>query len=1174
MKRIALALSLTLTLALALAGNTLAAAASPYPLVDLDASKLPLGDLIACFNAGVLGGLFQSLGTPPQVQMVAGRKAVTFTGVNGLRSYNFSCPTELTGNTPFTVSLWALSPNPARGDNQWILSWTRNSGVPNQVALFGLGKSLASGAVGHGGEELGWDRGIPSQGVWHSIIVTYSGASAWERLYLDGVPVSVRQRTAPLDIQDNGFPFLLGVTDGPDSFSQNFAGSLSSLKVWAKELTTDQVLAEYYGTSTPNPPLIPAIVNPSFELPRAWAPNAPLDDNRSLPGWAAAVTTVTARATAAGIGTCGANLNAYAAGSPWDNGIAPDGNRVLAIAGTAGFGQKISQWLYLYSGRTYHLHLAYNARSGGQPMLKVSVNGAPLAGTPITVTPAEPAGSFTKPFAEFDADFTVPRSDFFPLQIDQMTGGTGNVLLLDDLRLMMANSPQPVSCDQTGGIDFGLVGKNSTTATSLTLHNLASATLNFGQNFGAVTNNMGWNISGPDAASFSLGYWDSSSPAVFTPCAPNSSILSIPGWKDATGPVVRFTPGTAIKTCQATLNLTWSNGTYAGILPITLQGTIAASPVVLNGSFEQSKTADNGGYGAGASLCPYAYYDLLGDNAAIPNWLVRGADGGWHAIGADGIGVEDRENADRFINQGILPDGRQALYIQTLADSPATNPDGSASAAAWGAWSPRTRTVRQYLGGFVPGHSYKITLWAGARSAGTSRASLGVALDDRPLTVTNILNNPNITVTGTSLTLTAGASFTRLEFDAVATREGPLPLDISAYTRCDAIGNRWVGDSTLTIDKVQIFDLADTRPAANPMVRCLVTNPQTNTYNEPHNFLWNAQQHPLAYTGTYGHTEAPLTYTIFNDGAAPLDVSEIEFEGTKNQGRHWGALPVRLEGIKPYGGCATFDVYFTPKDTGNLAANLVLTTNDTTGTYQIPLTGKSWGGPVIQNNSFEMPSVYWGADVTNNPAPNAWIWRSQGSNLVPPYWTITGPGYFAGVSTQLDADVINNGTTAFHVNNGMITQGNQALWLRSSTTSSGIGDRAARQTVYGFQKAVNCHFRARVNARSIGDNQANFILRITDPLRDNAFVANVIIASDTVSGSDPILAVDSLNDFLHPYSLYEGDFTPPWTQHYNVEIFAPFNGDDSTLLIDAVEIQYYLPYPLAPWAAKNWELYQ
>lgn len=1169
MKRIALAfsLTLTLTLTLALARSAFAAVTLPIPLVSQDASTLPVGDLLVWYNMGSLGGYFVELGSPPQVQIVAGRKAVTFNGVNGFRS-TYACPSVLTGNNPFTVSLWALSPNPAHGDNQWIVSWTRNSGIPNQVAAFGLGKSLSSGAVSHGGgEDLGWDRGVPSQGVWHNIIVAWSGASAWERVYLDGVPVSVRQRSAPLDIPDIGYPFLLGVTDSPDSFSQNFVGSISSLKIWAQELTTDQILAEYYFTTLPNQaPLVPPLVNPSFELPRAWAPNAPLDDNRSLPGWGIAVTTATSRATATGIGTCGANLNNNPSGSPWDNGIAPDGRRVLAIAGTASGGQGVSQWLYLYSGRTYRLHLAYNARTGGHPVLKVSVNGAPLAGMPVTVAPAEAAGSFTKPFAVFDADFTVPRKDFYPLQIDQTSSGAANVLLLDDVRLMAANSPQPVRCDQAGGIDFGVVGKNSVNDTSLTLHNLAAATLNFGPNYGAVTNNYGWNITGPDAASFSLGFWDSSSPAVFTPCAPNSTLLSIVGWKDALGPVMRFTPGTAMKTYQATLNLTFSNGTYAGILAIPLRGTIAAAPVVLNGSFEQSKTADNGGYASGVSLCPYAYYDLLGDGVAIPNWLVQGADGGWHAIGADGIGVEDRENAARFINQGTLPDGRQGLYIQTLADSPATNPDGSASAAAWGAWSPRTRTVRQYLGGFVPGHSYKITLWVGARNAGTSRASLGVALDDRPLTVTNIFNNPNITVTGTSATLTTGASFTRLEFDAVATREGPLPLDISAYTRRDAIGNRWVGDSTLTIDKVQIFDLADTRPAANPMVRSVISDPATNTYYAARNFLWSAQQHPLTYYCTYRTTAGPLTFTIFNKGGGPLDVTGIEFEGVYS--RHWSALPARLEGIPPCGGSATLDVYFNPKDVGNLPANLVLTTNDTTGTYKIPLQGISYGGPVIYNSSFENPPVYWANDAIGVDPDNAWVWRSQGSKVVPAYWTITGPGYYAGVSPQMDAGWINNGST-FQVTNGMITQGNQALWLRSSTVSSGIGDRTARQTVYGFQKDTRYHFRVWANARAMGDNKANFLLRISDPLRDNAIVAVVIDASNYDTYGAPFTAVDSINEFIHPYQLLEGDFTAPWTQQYNVDLFAPFNPDDSTLMIDNVDIQN--PF----WGSvKQWEMYR
>lgn len=1164
----ALVLSLAACLLMTLAAHA-ASVTMPTPLVSVDASNLPLGDLLVWYNAGSLGGSFQEVGAPPQVQMVNGIKAVTFTGWNGFRS-TFPNPSVLTGTNPYSMSARFIDDNANKAAEQWFLALTRNGGTNLQTLAFGYGNNLSYGAVHHwGNNDMGWDRGMPTQGVWHSMIVTYSGVSSWERIYIDGILTSIENKFSTNDIQDIGYPFLIGVVDDNDSYGKNFQGSLASLKVWAQELTFDQVNAEYYNTTVPNPaPVVPQVINAGFELPRAWSQNTAPADNRSIPGWCCSDTFAAAGLGASsrgGIGVCGPNLNLLATGSHWDNGANPEGVSVMSIAGAASAGQGVSQYFYLYSGRTYRLHFAYNCKTTGNPTMTVQVNGTDVSGSPLTVSACDAQGSFAVPFYEFDATFTVPTNGFFPIEIAENDAGTANVLLIDDFQLTVSNNPNPFVCDQDGGLDFGLVAKSVNVDTSFTIHNLGSATLNFGNNYGAVTNNAGWNVSGPDAAQFRFGYWDSN--GVYQTYGANSTVFSVAGYDTQIRSTMRFNANTAQKVYNATLNLTWSNGTYAGIRSIPLKAEIAAYPYVKNGSFELPKASDWNGYPNSFSCTPYAYGDYLGDKKAIPYWMTQAADGFWYSKPEHGIGVEDRQNAARFNNYATPPNGRQYMYVQTVADQPALLNDGvTANGTVYDAYSPRTRTVRQYLGGFISGHTYKLSLWAGCRNSGASRAAITVALDNIQLTATNkvgswVSNDNNYFQLGNnvkhcSTTLAYNSSFVKLEYTIPVTKEGPIPLDLISYAYRyapnNATGTAWYNDSTVWYDQVEIFDMANTLPALEPSIVRYNNYPLSNTYQSGSNHYTNPNVYPATFWSGYNTQPGGLTYRMWNRGGGTLNLTKWAFEGVN--GKHFG-LPATAA-IAPWGYYADLTATFKPKDTGYLTEKMVLTTNDTTGTYKFPLIGTSWGGPVIQNNSFELPPVYWGADVTASPAPNAWLWRSLGTNIVPPYWGFSANGGNAGVSTQMDADVINNAQTSFHVNNGLITQGNQALWMQAQMTATNVGNRSCRQIVFGWQSGTKYHFRVRANARAINDNQANFILRITNP--DNSYAViqdNVITASDTVNGSSALAAVDNVNEFTHPYTLLEGDYNCVNQQRLAVELYTPFNDDDSTVLIDSVEVQ-------------------
>ena len=71
------------------------------PIIDLDASRLPLGALTTWTNAGSLAGSFGKDTTNPQVQFLAGKKCVTFGGSDRMKS-TFQAPSTITTNGKYT----------------------------------------------------------------------------------------------------------------------------------------------------------------------------------------------------------------------------------------------------------------------------------------------------------------------------------------------------------------------------------------------------------------------------------------------------------------------------------------------------------------------------------------------------------------------------------------------------------------------------------------------------------------------------------------------------------------------------------------------------------------------------------------------------------------------------------------------------------------------------------------------------------------------------------------------------------------------------------------------------------------------------------------------------------------------------------------------------------------
>lgn len=206
-------------------------------IVDLDAGNLPYGTVGTWPNEGLLGGSFTSSGNP-EVQDVDGRKAVTFDGNDNFIS-NFTVPDEITGNNSYTVAVWAY--NPLIANEECMVNWAKR-GTTSRCAQLNYGTSSLYGAVTHwAGDDMGFDGGVPPQGQWHHIAVTYQGGpGSLETVYVDGQRNAIEYKT--LDLWPDGV-FYLGCSIESDETTRVlwFSGSIARIQVYDTELSESQI---------------------------------------------------------------------------------------------------------------------------------------------------------------------------------------------------------------------------------------------------------------------------------------------------------------------------------------------------------------------------------------------------------------------------------------------------------------------------------------------------------------------------------------------------------------------------------------------------------------------------------------------------------------------------------------------------------------------------------------------------------------------------------------------------------------------------------------------------------------------------------------------------------------------------------------------------------------------
>lgn len=170
------------------------------------------------------------------VEIIKGKYAFYFNGKHAVKS-SFDCPADFTYNAAFTISAWIL--NPSVGPIECIASITPSSGDLT-CFQFNQGKDRTTGLVDHAGsfESHGEPQLIQKgEGEWQHWTITYDG---WmERFYLNGEKVYE---------QNN---FILLRPDGPITIGaeiyggHNFSGYLHNLKLYNRELSEEEVKADY-----------------------------------------------------------------------------------------------------------------------------------------------------------------------------------------------------------------------------------------------------------------------------------------------------------------------------------------------------------------------------------------------------------------------------------------------------------------------------------------------------------------------------------------------------------------------------------------------------------------------------------------------------------------------------------------------------------------------------------------------------------------------------------------------------------------------------------------------------------------------------------------------------------------------------------------------------------------
>ena len=144
-------------------------------LVSLDARNLGSVPNEWVNQAPGLGN-FTKLGSP-SVQTVDGVVAMVFDGGSDAYIGPIS-PSSICGANTRSVEVWAY--NPSLDNEETTVSWAKRGGPTATTCTFNFGSNAEWGAVGHWGNDLGWN-GNPPTSTWRYLVYTYDGTT--DRVY-------------------------------------------------------------------------------------------------------------------------------------------------------------------------------------------------------------------------------------------------------------------------------------------------------------------------------------------------------------------------------------------------------------------------------------------------------------------------------------------------------------------------------------------------------------------------------------------------------------------------------------------------------------------------------------------------------------------------------------------------------------------------------------------------------------------------------------------------------------------------------------------------------------------------------------------------------------------------------------------------------------------------------
>lgn len=225
-------------------------------LVEVDATKLPLGPVAWVTNSGTAGGVFQATGfgelDRPIVNAVGGgTKGILFDGNNFMEHVVapggnlLPAPAQLVGlNPPSSIEAWVVNPTFWPDNGETVVAWgVRDTSMRNMAFVYSA--NTDHGAVDRWGGNMGWAP-IPAAGVWHHLVFTFDGAVT--RIYADGVLNATL--TNNLVNTTAGTPITLAAqrnADGTPHGGDGTRGSMTigKVRIHTAPLTAQQVLNNY-----------------------------------------------------------------------------------------------------------------------------------------------------------------------------------------------------------------------------------------------------------------------------------------------------------------------------------------------------------------------------------------------------------------------------------------------------------------------------------------------------------------------------------------------------------------------------------------------------------------------------------------------------------------------------------------------------------------------------------------------------------------------------------------------------------------------------------------------------------------------------------------------------------------------------------------------------------------